>query len=119
MTGVALMDVWPEPTRNLAAALVADNRTEVEAQLSRVVIPRQAIKGTAESFSFMACPEPRLTYEQRCSAVFKEYESITIQIESGTITVDLDNFGFINWFYVVGLPSLYIALTSAQNEYSP
>jgi hypothetical protein len=100
----------PEAARELSAAFTKQGRIELAEQMLRVVIPLQALRGTPESFSFLAYPWPALTYEQRQAMELAEWDRVMIEIDGGSVGVDLCDFGQVNWFYVDRMPELYSAI---------
>src|SRR5215207_405608 len=80
-------------TSRMPIWLAGNGRQDLASQLRRVMVPSQAIQGTAQTLSFMAYPMPRLTTEQRASLDLRDWESIKAPVQQGSITLDLDDFG--------------------------
>lgn len=108
---VLLASICADEVAGLMSELSRLDRQEVAAQLSNVVVPSQALPGDSATFSFMAYPWPRLTQEQR--------ESVSVVVGEGTVGLDLDEFGQINWFYVSGVPVMYRLLRSLNGHIGP
>lgn len=116
---VLLASICADEVAGLMSELSRLDRQEVAAQLSNVVVPSQALPGDSATFSFMAYPWPRLTQEQREKAVLRERESVSVVVGEGTVRLDLDEFGQINWFYVSGVPVMYRLLRSLNGHIGP
>jgi hypothetical protein len=112
--GVTLADVCGSIAEELASWLAGNGREDLASQVGRLMIPSQAIQGTAKEFSFMAYPIPRLTPEQRALLELRDWESIKAPMQQGSITLDLDDFGQINWVHIADLSDAYSALTALK-----
>ena len=116
MNDVRLSDVWPTQLAELMTMLDAMGRSEIGEQLSQVTMPAQDISGLPNAFSFMAYPLPRLTYEERCAMELCDCESILLRSSGGKVTIDLDDFGQVNWFWLSDLPAMYESLTTTHEQ---
>ncbi len=67
----------------------------------------------------MAYPIPRLTYEERCVVELRDAESIPLEIAGGSVTIDLDDFGQVNWFHIENLPMMHHALKALHGHTGP
>ena len=117
VTGISLENACPSMVSLLRESLQLMGRKEIAAQLSSVIVPAQAITGSATDFSFMAYPIPRLTYDERRSVDVVAPESIVVSAAESTVTIELDSFGKINWFYIVGLVGTYSELKTALENF--
>ena len=116
MNDVRLSDVWPTQLAELMTMLDAMGRSEIGEQLSRVTMPAQDVNGSPKAFSFMAYPLPRLTYEERSAMELRPCESILLRSSEGKVTIDLDDFGQVNWFWLSDLPAMYESLTTPYEQ---
>jgi len=101
---------------DLSSALTQAGRKDIAEQMLRVVVPRQTLSGEGSSFSFLAHPWPRLSYEQRCATSIRECESLVVTLQDATFEIDLDDFGQVNWLKVKGAPALFQALSELLQE---
>lgn len=105
--GPFLKESWDNISGKLLEALTAIGEIDIATQFARVMVPLQGINGSENEFSFMAFPVPRLTREQRERMELRDERSIIVSLRNGRIQIDLDDFGQINWFYVLDLPEQY------------
>lgn len=107
--GVMLRDAYPDILVKLAEYFDGIDQNIVQ-QLNDILVVSQVLKGTPENFSFMAYPVPRLTFEQRQATDMQGTKSVSVKLSESHITIDLDDFGKINWFYITNVPEMYAAL---------
>jgi hypothetical protein len=100
-----------EEAAEISISLLALGRPDLSQQMRRVVIPRQTLAGSADSFSFLAYPWPRLTYDERMAIELRDCERVKVELTMSTIAIDMDDFGQINWFYVERFPALFSAIS--------
>ena len=118
MSPIALIEILPTETDCLADTLATLGRAELGEQIRRVVIPPQVVSGLPDEFSLMAYPWPRLDYEARKAKDLRDCERLKLPFETGLVTIDLDDFGEINWFYVYELPRIFQIIDSAVRKAS-
>jgi hypothetical protein len=108
--GVALAHAYPAFIELILSQRAKELSDKIASQLPKVHVPSQILDGTPRNFQFMAYPLPRLSYEERQKHVLFSEETITISGSNWTVSLDIDLFGRINWFYIEGIPELYHAL---------
>lgn len=92
------------------------DRSDLAEELVHVVLPPQLIAGSPDSYSFLAYPVPRLTHEQRQLLEVRDFERIRVPVGAGTVSLELDVFGKIGWFYVDSLSEHYEAVVSGAQH---
>lgn len=104
---ILLKDACPAFFNELVQYFSRINALNVIRQLEDVWVAAQVISGTEVDFSFMAYQLPRLTVEQRESMPFLGADSISIEFDGAQVTIDLDDFGRVNWFRVTNYPRAF------------
>lgn len=116
-SGVLLKEVVPEICDELVLRLMELGCTGVAGEMDRLTVPLQQLDGSENSFSCMAYTEPRLTVAERQRIELRDPVSLSIQCSGGTVVIDLDDFGKINWLRVANLPFLYKSLLNSLDEH--
>ncbi len=116
--GPLLRDVCSEFADVLIKECAVIGRSDLAGDLVRVVLPPQLIAGSAEAYSFMAYPVPRLTYEERQHLEVREFELIRISLRAGQVELELDCFGKIGWFYVKELPEYFEGIKAGAEQHA-
>lgn len=107
-TGFMLVEACPQLVDSLIDSLNEGANPDLAEQVKRAFVPIQGMSTShAEDFSFMAYPLPRITIEQRKIMQLGEEKSINVQLLRGRVRIAIDEFGQINWFYVIGSPETY------------
>jgi len=117
--GIALNEACPDLVASLISRLSNAGHSELADQLPKVLVVSQALAGNEDKFSFMAYPVPRLTFEERQTIPIKERDSIDLRLLDGSVVIDLDGYGRINWFHVSNLPNIYKALRAFRKFIGP
>ncbi|QGJ20112.1 MULTISPECIES: hypothetical protein [unclassified Polaromonas] len=113
-----LTDVCPAFARAVANGCRVIGRSDLAEEIVRVVLPPQLIAGAPDSYSFLAYPVPRLTLEQRQLLEVRDFERIQVPVGAGTVSLELDVFGKIGWFYVDMLSEHYEAVASGAQQHA-
>lgn len=111
-----LADVCPAFASAAATGCQAIGRSDLVAELARVVLPPQIISGSPASYSFLAYPVPRLTNEERRLLEVRDFEVVQVPVGAGLVQLELDAFGKIGWFYVERLPEYFEALVQGARK---
>ena len=110
-TGLMLSIACPSLARNLVTHFQMIKRNDLAVQINNVYIPPQVIGGVLERFSFMAYSIPRINLEQRQVIELRDRETISVEFDNRVVNIDIDEFGFINWFDVSNFPEMYKSIT--------
>jgi len=110
MEQLLLRELLPREWLQVSAEIEQMGRPYLSEQVPRVILPAQGLSGGPDAFSFMAYPWPRLADEQRVKMALVEWETLEFRIGDGTVALDLDDFGQINWVHVRNLPDTYHAI---------
>ena len=105
-----LADVCPSLVNNLIYGLEILNRHDLAEQMTSVYVPKKLIEGALEKFSFMAYPIPRLNLERRKVVELKDPKIVKLEFDGYNVHIDIDEFGIINWFYVLNYPLAYTSI---------
>ncbi|WP_373717280.1 hypothetical protein [Roseateles sp.] len=113
-----LADVCPAFARAATTGCQAIGRLDLAIELARVVLPPQIVSGSPASFSFLAYPVPRLTYEERKLLEVRDFERVQVPVGTGLIQLELDAFGKIGWFYVERLPEHFRTIVQGAQQHA-
>jgi hypothetical protein len=113
-----LIDVCPAFASAVANGCRVIGRSDLAEEIVLVVLPPQLIAGTPDSYSFLAYPVPRLTFEQRQLLQVRDIERIRVPVAAGTVSLELDVFGKIGWFYVDTISEHYEAVVSGARQHA-
>jgi hypothetical protein len=114
-SGVMLRDAFPEVLPIICNSVAGKESSEFEEELYRVRIFSQYLTGVPSDFSFMASAVPIPTYEELLPIELVDERRVEINYLDAHISINLNDFGFINWFYVTGFPEMYEAI----NKFMP
>jgi hypothetical protein len=117
-SGIILNEHFPDFIKTLREKLDQLGRYDLSTQLSSIIAVYQAVAGNPDEFSFMAYPVPRPNFEQRKTLEIHDVERIEVEIDSGRIAIDIDCFGFINWFYISNIKYIYKPLVDLLNQHA-
>jgi hypothetical protein len=108
--GVELLTAYPRLSDLIEQQRQKELSDDLVLQLERVHVPSQILNGTPADFQFTAFPLPEPDYETRKTLPIFPERTITICGENWEISIDINVFGLVSWFYVKGIPELYRAL---------
>ena len=115
-SGVLLRDAFPEVLPEILGQIAEYNDIEgFKDELNSVRIFGQQLAGHPDNFSFMAYAIPRLSYEDFMSQEIRDEKRLDVKYDKGIVTIVINEFGRIDWFYVMNLPEMYEAI----NKFMP
>lgn len=115
LKGVMLRDAAPNFLKKINAIFREMGHEELIGQMNLIFIACQALRGECNDFSFMAYAIPRLTLEERQLLTLQETREVSIKFDNGVISIDLDDFGMVNWIYIKNLPEIFHELLKCKN----
>src|SRR5213079_1986471 len=99
------------------AACESAGRRDLASDVYACALPPQALAGNAASFSFLAYPVPRYTFEERQKLAVVDLEPVQILLAGGKVTLDIDSFGRVGWFNVDGLPQYFEEVRNGASKH--
>ena len=113
---ISLAELNARLLRHLVVEAQYRGETSIADELDRVAIPVQGLAGNSKEFSFMAFSLPRMTAAELRSTPLGQERSVVFDFEQGSVKIDLDDFGRINWMRFLDLEDEFSKLTSILAE---
>lgn len=111
-----LKDASPALCNWITSQLERLDKHELCRQINAVWLLQQQLAGVEQQYSFMAYPLPRLTRQERQTAVFVGASAHSLAEHEIEVIIDLDDFGIVNWIRVENFPQSYIEIEAALRK---